>query len=33
MKGTLDRDTPYDILEIIDDDVKNIHKVRLRVKV
>ncbi len=33
METILDRDTPCDILEIIDDDVKNIHKVRLRVKV
>ena len=32
MEAILDRDTPCEILEIIDDDVKNIHKVRLRVK-
>lgn len=33
METILDRDTPCEILEIIDDDVKNIHKVILRVKV
>ena len=32
METILGRDTPCDIIELIDD-IKNIHKIRLRVKV
>ena len=33
METILGRDTPCKIIELIDDDIKNIHKIRLRVKV